>query len=242
MIYIIWAPPREGKSFYATYLVLKELQKKNGKKCYTNYPVIYEKSLNILQKLENRKRKFYNRIKKSLNASSIYKGNNFVYSDLIKPKIFSSYKWDSDYIYSGVRKSLIILDEAYNEGVNSREWQDFDKDKHLFFSTNGHNDLDIYLIAQNPARIDTVIREMCNYFIFVAKNCFPWSNDPLWFTIEYYLSIEDFQKRKSDEDKTWSRIRISKSKDVMESYDTHWYRNENPEPDAMTWAEVYNKE
>jgi hypothetical protein len=241
MIYIIWAPPREGKSFYATYLVLKELQKKNGKKCYTNYPVIYERPLSFFDKVKNIKRKIKNRLKSSLNVIETRKYRKYQYQEMIKPKIFSSYKWDSEYIYSGVRKSLVILDEAYNEGVNSREWVNFDKDKHLFFSTNGHNDLDIYLIAQNPARIDTVIREMCNYFIFVAKNCFPWSNEPLWFTVEYYLSIEDFQKRKSDEDKTWSRIRIGKSKDVMASYDTHWYRNENAEPNAETWAEIYNK-
>lgn len=41
MIYIIEAPPGEGKSLFMTELVMKELKKKKGKKVFTNYPVIF---------------------------------------------------------------------------------------------------------------------------------------------------------------------------------------------------------
>lgn len=40
MIYIIEGVPGAGKTNYATSLVIKELQKKKGKKVFTNYPVV----------------------------------------------------------------------------------------------------------------------------------------------------------------------------------------------------------
>lgn len=48
MIYIIWAPPRKGKTYYATYRavhVLKNIYHKKGnkKKVFSNYPIYHKK-------------------------------------------------------------------------------------------------------------------------------------------------------------------------------------------------------
>jgi hypothetical protein len=39
MIYIIWAPPRSGKTYYATHLIIEALRK-DKRAVYSNYPVI----------------------------------------------------------------------------------------------------------------------------------------------------------------------------------------------------------
>lgn len=204
MIYIIWAPPREGKTFYATWLVLRALQK--GRKVYTNYPVIHT----IKQRP-----KFY---KKKVQV------------------VLSTLKWDKLFAKHNITDSMIVIDEGYID-YSSRDFKAFTKETHTFFATNGHNNNDIYIIAQNPARVDLIIREMANVFIHVRKHSFPWSTNPLWFTVEGYLTQEDFALRHSSPNAVYTRRQLLPSKAVKKAYDTHYYRNGDNDFNYTTWSE-----
>lgn len=216
MIYIIWAPPRQGKTFFATYRALREMRKtKKALKVYSNYPIISKEPLTLSQKVKNVFRKKENKIPN---------------------KVLSSYVWRPEFVYESIYDSMIVIDEAYMD-YNSRKFQDFDADTHVFFATNGHNHNDIYLIAQSPARLDKIVREMTNVFYYVKKHTFPWSSNPLWFTVEGYLTEEDFVARRSNPDAVWTKEQLTLKKDVARAYDTHYYRSQKQEHKPQTWAE-----
>jgi len=203
MIYIVWAPPRQGKTFYCTWLAIKELKK--GKSVFSNYPIVHEEK-------------------------KLFK----------KPEILSTKIWKSDFVYHDITDSTIIIDEGYRD-FSSREFKKFDTDKHTFFATNGHNNNDIYVIAQNPARVDLIIREMTNVFIFVRKACFIGSDKPLWFRVEGFLSIEDFAQRYHNPNAVYTSMFLLPKRYIKKAYDTHYYRCASEKHDYFTWYEEYTK-
>ena len=137
----------------------------------------------------------------------------------------------------------------------------FEKDVHTFFATNGHNDNNITLIAQNPARIDVVIREMCNGFLLVKKVQIPgiiwWAyahlmnqilkgkygtvnpsmSRPLFFVIYNYLTEKDMASRKPEA--AYSAVRVWFNEAVAQAYNTHYFRTKgNAIYEGETWASV----
>ena len=98
----------------------------------------------------------------------------------------SSLVWTPDLAHESIHDALIVIDEAYRD-YNSRSFKNFSPDEHTFFATNGHNNVDIVLIAQNPARVDVVIREMCNIYFFVRKVSLPFVSRPLCFRVLGFL-------------------------------------------------------
>lgn len=131
MIYIVFAAPRQGKTYFCTYIALHALKKakKDGKKVFSNYPIYHK-------------------------------------------KLGSTYRWEAGMEQDNITDSIIIIDEAY-QAYNSRNFKGFSKNEHLFFSLNGHNQNDIWLIAHSPQRVDVVIREMVDMFYFVTKYSIP---------------------------------------------------------------------
>lgn len=229
MIYIVWAPPRQGKTFYLTYLALKELRKtKDAKQVFSNFPIMYQEELSLLRKIRNRIINIINKIRKRPELNE-------------KGKLLSSYRWYPEFIYTGIHDAMIIIDEAYRD-YSSRNFKDFKVDQHTFFATNGHDNNDIYLIAQGINRIDVIIREMVNLFIFVKKTCLPWSKKPLYFTIETYLSEEDFKRRRQDEECTWTRERLRFKPDVARAYDTHYFKHSDDSTPYKKWSEELSNE
>ncbi|WP_340819017.1 zonular occludens toxin domain-containing protein [Methanolobus sp. WCC4] len=165
-----------------------------------------------------------------------------------KGRVFSNYPiehsklgfcdvWKPEYVYLPIYDSYIFIDEAYRD-FNSRKHKSFTDDEHLFFSTNGHNGNDINLIAQNPARIDLVIREMTDTFFYVKKTEIPLIGRPLWFTIDAYLTEDDFKRRHQDKEAMYNRSRLRFSVKVARAYDTHYFRKEcDEEPTFLNWSE-----
>lgn len=219
LIYVVFAPPRQGKTFFCTKKALEAL-KKGNEKVFTNYPIRLEYLTNK-QKIKNI---FLWLFRKKL----------------IKPKILSSFVWKREYMKDNIYDSLIIWDEAYRD-LSSREWKTFTKDDHTWFATNGHNLNDIYVIAQNYNRVDIVIREMANYFIYIKKKMFLW-HFFLYFIAEFYISEDDFRMRKRDADACFFRQRFLKSKEVMNAYDTHYWRNYKQQKEYITWDEYLKNE
>lgn len=141
-----------------------------------------------------------------------------------------SYKWKPEYVYESVYDSLIIVDEAYRD-YNARNFKNFDMDMHTFFATNRHNGNDFIIIAQNPARIDTVIREMANFFYYVQAFKIPVIWRPLYFKISAYLMVEDF----TSDRKPYYIKRYLFSKVVAKAYDTLFYRASGDALELTRW-------
>ncbi|HZK71717.1 MAG TPA: zonular occludens toxin domain-containing protein [Clostridia bacterium] len=193
MIYIFFAPPREGKTYCVTAWALKELAK-NKRRVFSNYPIVTDK--------------------------------------------VSTLVWKPDLVDSDIVDSLIIIDEAYRD-FNSRNFKNFSSSEHFFFATNGHNNIDIILIAHSPARLDTVIREMASYFFFVKKVHLPFSTRPLWFRVEGFLDEISLSQRFVHKTLSYSVEHYLFKRSVARAYDTHYFRKNIITPTVYsTWAET----
>jgi len=215
MINIIWAPPRQGKTYYCTNEVVG-LLKEGKRRIFTNWPVIVQTPKGPL----------------------------------------SSRVWIPALAHENILESDIYIDEAYMD-YNSREYKKFEKDTHTFFATNGHNDNEITLIAQNPARIDVVIREMCNGFFLVKKITWPfviWTiyarlanlirkekynparPNPLMFIVYNFLTEKDMASRNPEA--AYSTQRLWFNHDTARAYDTHYWKTDDDKPyEGKTWQE-----
>lgn len=194
MIYIVFAPPRQGKTFFVTSLALQEMQKKSKdkKKVFANYPIQDKKG-------------------------------NFCY------------KWNMDLIYD-VRDSMIIIDEAYRE-ISSRTHKDFTVDQHTAFATNGHNNNDFWIIAQSPARVDVIVREMTNVFYYVRKKTIPFTKKPLFFIVEGYLDEQSITARYNVDKPIYSTEWLLARKKIKKAYDTHFFGHESNNRVYERWFE-----
>lgn len=138
-------------------------------------------------------------------------------------------KWKPDYArlpHPPVR-AVIIIDEAYRN-YNSRDFKNFSTEEHTYFATNRHNELEIYLIAQNPARLDVTIREI-SQFILCRKIGF--LSFILGFKLQYFEFMEDLSRRKAGDREAHYRTEFIRfSKTVAQAYDTHYFGINSPRP------------
>lgn len=142
----------------------------------------------------------------------------------------STYKWTPDLVYTDklIKNAVIIIDEAYRD-YSSREYKNFTKDIHTFFATNRHNELEIYLIAQNPSRIDVVIREILNSVILVRKKAI--FGKIIGFKLEYFEDFETLGKRfLSKENLYYAHRFLWFNREVSQAYDTHYYGSRSGDP------------
>lgn len=228
MIYIVWAPPKKGKTYFVTLKAVKALIK-GRRKVISNYPIIFHRPLSFVQKSKNL---IITILKKS--GMKRFSGLEFVQGELL-----SSLVWEKKFLQGGIQDSMIILDEAYDL-VGSRDYRNFSKESHSFFATNGHDDNDFWLIAHHPGRIDVIIREMCNIFYYVKK--IGIGERALLFIVNGYLSEEDFVKRKSEKSSVYSRNIIFPSDLVQGAYNYKYYRNKNPNERFETWVDKQKRE
>lgn len=137
-------------------------------------------------------------------------------------KGMSSMKWKPEYakMPHPPVNAVICIDEAYRY-YNSREFKNFSVEEHTYFATNRHNNLEIYLIAQNPARLDKVIQEI-SQFILCRKIGF--LSFILGFRCYYYEFLEDLSRRRAGDRESHYRVEFRFfSKKVANAYDTHYF-------------------
>lgn len=140
-----------------------------------------------------------------------------------------SFIWKPEYasLANPPTNAIICIDEAYRD-YNSREFKNFSVDVHTYFATNRHNGLEIYIIAQNPARIDVAIREISQFILCKKVRFLRWI---LGFKLEYYEFIEDLSARKMGNREAYYRKEFHRfSKNVANAYDTSYYAIKNPVP------------
>lgn len=120
-----------------------------------------------------------------------------------------------------ISRSVLLIDEAHTL-FNSRNFKNFTRQCHEFFSLHRHLGNCIYLVTQHPARLDVVIREIASDFCYCST--FSLFGVPLWVVARYYyedpcrsLSI-DMDK----ELKPYKTVRKLYRKRIMMSYDTYY--------------------
>jgi len=222
MIYLYWAPPSQGKSYLGTYTAIDLLKK--GKVVFSNYPIIYKIPLPIYKSVIN----------------SIYK--LFRKKPKYVSKELSTFEWNVDFLYANLNDCAVILDEAYRY-FNSHK-RSVEDDAHEAFATCGHNNVDFYIIAQHYNRINLVIREIANYYVWISKTSNPFSilnrggrdNEltPLFFTMEYYISEDDFRMRRVKET-AWQKKRIWFNKRIANAYNTKQFKKVPKPIKARKW-------
>lgn len=235
--HLVWGAPSQGKSYISTSIAVHALLE--HKKVFTNYPVIYEKPLKINQKIYNAYSKLYNKIISYLPLRC-----NLFYKAVYKKEILSTYKWQKDYIYAGLNNVVILLDEAYTE-FNCHNKLPIDE--HTFFATTGHNCNEVYLIAQNYSRINVAIRELANFFVFVHKFSNPLSLlpskgrkqlTPLFFTVETYISEEDYKYRRINKYAIYERKRHWFNINIAKAYDTQYFKSIEKPLTLQLWSDL----
>ncbi len=223
--HIISAAPSQGKSYYGTLLTIELL--KRGKIVFSNYPIIYNIPYSLKEKIIN----LYRWIRKK---------------PLLIKRQLSANKWFDEYTDLGIHDCTVILDEAYKI-VNCHT--KLTASQHDFFATTGHNNVDIYVIAQNYRRINVIIREMAT-FIIISKFSNPLSLlskegrkqlIPLFFTIETYLSERDYQLKGIKADMLYEKKRILFNKDIAEAYNTQYYRKKAKPIQLISWLQDMDK-
>lgn len=141
---------------------------------------------------------------------------------IVTPDGKSTMKWKPEYasLPHPPTNAVIVVDEAYRD-YNSRKYQNFSTEEHTYFATNRHNNLDIYLVAQNPARLDVTIREI-SQFILCKKLGF--MGLVLGFKLEYFEFLEDLSRRKAGDKQAHYKVEyLLFRRKVAKSYDTKYY-------------------
>jgi len=173
-------------------------------------------------------------------------------------RVLSSKVWKPEYVTACIVDADIYLDEAYRD-FDCHDPKKFESTgAHTFFATCGHNNNDINLIVQAPARIVLAAREICTGYLLVRKTAWPWplwfvlatlnnlipnraklppnSPRPLYFTIYNFLTEKDMASMKPDA--AWSIRRVWFNERTASAYNTHYFRNEEEAPlNGKPWAE-----
>jgi hypothetical protein len=146
-----------------------------------------------------------------------------------KKKELSSYVWLDSYIYEPLHECDIVIDEGYRT-ASSRNWKSFSVDEHTFYSTTGHNGIDVFFITQAVPRVEIIIRELVAKFHMIQKTSIPWFRpDPrgfyekaLWFCDTVFL--QDAKTAGTPGTEVYSRSHILFNRATSAAYDTKYYR------------------
>ncbi len=218
--HIISAPPSQGKSYIGTKIAVEAL--KSGKEVFSNYPIIYTFPLPIHHRVIN------------LFCKLTKEPQKYI------PKKLQTNIWIDTYFDMGLHDCIVILDEAYKVVNCHNKMTD---SQHDFFATTGHNNVDIYVIAQNYARLHTIIREM-SMFIIVSKFANPLSLisktgrkelTPLFFILEWYLSEGDYAMKRVRKNAIYKTERVLFNKDIANAYKTQYYKRKAKPIAILKW-------
>jgi Cdc6-like AAA superfamily ATPase len=194
MIYLISGKPGTGKTYTATKLAYDFLM--NGRDVYANYDI------NFTPYVLHQRKSIYHKIKRTFK----YFTNTLFDKQNKKPgKI---YRWETIEDFKFIEQGVILLDEGHI-WINSRQWEKLPPEIHYKASQHRKDGIDMYIITQNPARIDKVFRELANDVLQMHKFAF-W----FWYNI---FDVEEIDKEKK---KSHGFKIFPFSKPLAQSYDT----------------------
>jgi len=102
---------------------------------------------------------------------------------------------------------IIAMDEAHVY-MNARRWKDLPEDMEKKLAQHRKDGLHIWGTVQSVNRLDTIIRELVDYW-------YVYENGLFWFT-RWEFNIDEDKNKKFPMSKKW----IMKKKSVYEAYDT----------------------
>jgi len=106
-----------------------------------------------------------------------------------------------------IESGIIFMDEAHVY-INARRWKDMPEEMERKLAQHRKDGLHIYCTVQSVNRLDTIFRELIDYWYVCQNNFF-------WFT-RWEFNIDDDKMKRFPMSKRW----IWKSKKIYLSYDT----------------------
>lgn len=212
-----------GKTYLMTDRIVDLLLKiDSGKKKYrnhqvfSNYPVIYKKSWWGLE------------IKKIKGIPLLW----FVR----KHKILSPSIWISkDMQKYPITNASIFIDEAY-EMFDSRQWKLFTTNDMSFFTKHRHNDLNFHFALARAEGLDTVLRNLCQYWYHCKSVKF--LDRVFFFKVDYYYDLDSYNLRYKHKEYRAGKFIIRPKKKIYDSYDTKQYRRSEPLGAFTQWQDI----
>ena len=117
--------------------------------------------------------------------------------------------------------SVLLIDEAHSI-FNSRGFKNFSRQMHEFFSMHRHLGNRLVLATQHPARLDVVIREIADSFIYLST--FKIGSRPILLTARWYYE-DPCRSSNVDMDRLLVPYRTERrlySRRIMSTYDTFY--------------------
>lgn len=224
-----------GKSYVLTDMAVREMLKENGKRVFSNYPIVFIPEL-------TKKEKRYNLWVKIHNLFSKKK-----LEPIVNEEKLCTYKWENSYTDVPIHDSIIIIDESHERYCGSFAWE-LTKEDRRFFTRFRHNTNEIHVMSQSYEDIHPFIRRRAAFFHEVTKRHWPFLKKPSCFFVKTYKNIKDYvskneYKRNKKAGKTEYKVRKVKFTDLVgNAYNTHYFRDTRPEPEFMLWTDYFNKQ
>lgn len=155
-----------------------------------------------------------------------------------------SYYWEPKLMFENLSGNVLVLDEAHKY-FWSRDFKSFDQKDKDWWSTTGHNEVTVYVLTQELARIDCIITDKATMIWDIEKVQIPILEIPLYFRVTQWASKEAYTAA--------FRGMMAKppiavkfyffNQSIADMYDTHYFRANFGDPYiGMTWDEYEKKQ
>lgn len=154
-----------------------------------------------------------------------------------------SYVWEPSLMHENLSGHVIILDEAHKY-YWSRDFKSFTQADKDWWSTTGHNEVTVYVLTQELARIDCIITDKATMIWDIEKIQIPILEIPICFRVTQWPSKEAYSAA--------SKGMLAKppiavkymffNQSVADMYDTHFFKSSfGPEYIGIRWDEYILK-
>lgn len=157
---------------------------------------------------------------------------------------FCSYVWEPKLMQENLSGQVIILDEAHKY-YWSRDFKSFTQADKDWWSTTGHNEVTIYVLTQELARIDVIITDKATMIWDIEKIQVPILEIPICFRVTQWPSKEAYQAGiKGMMAKPPIAIKYYFfNQSIADMYDTHYFRSNFGKPYiGIRWDEKLKSE
>lgn len=150
-----------------------------------------------------------------------------------------SYVWEPALMHENLSGQVIVLDEAHKY-YWSRDFRNFTQEDKDWWSTTGHNEVTVYVLTQELARIDCIITDKATMIWDIEKIQLPILEVVICFKITQWPSKEAYQAGiKGMMAKPPIAIKyIFFKQSVADMYDTHFFKSNFGDPYiGKTWCQ-----
>lgn len=150
-----------------------------------------------------------------------------------------SYVWEQKLMNENLSGQVIVLDEAHKY-YWSRDFKSFTQADKDWWSTTGHNEVTVYVLTQELARIDCIITDKATMIWDIEKIQIPILEIPICFKVTQWPSKEAYQAGiKGLMAKPPIAVKyIFFKQSIADMYDTHYFKSAFGVPYiGITWCQ-----